>query len=325
MNKNFLLEDYLKATGVSYKTSGKNIGEGWIGLQECPHCGDKRFHLGINKKVGIYSCWVCKEGGNIIELIQKFENVSYYEAIQIYKNFSISDEKKSNTLLEAIEHARGKSKQSIPNSIPKNYELILPDNLIPLKEALERFSILYEYVSSRGFDEKDVESWGDTYLCTSGKYSGRIIFPVYIEGKFVNYSGRTIINQSLRYLNCPNSEAIIPMKDCLYNYDKWNSGEAVVVCEGIFDVLKTQKLLDRKVIGLFGKQISDNQLLLISKKKPSKIYLFLDRDAWNTALEIAGWIKLFTNCMVDIITPELKDPDSYNNKEDMERLFNDTR
>ena len=321
MNKNFLLEDYLRATGVSYKTSGKNIGEGWIGLQECPYCKDKRFHLGINKKAGIYSCWICKKSGNIISLIQELENTSQYEAIQIYKNFSISNEEKSSSLLEAIENARGITNSISKVKLEQKPDLQLPDNVLPLKEALERFSILQEYISSRGFDEKDVESWGNIYLCPIGKYSGRIIFPVYIEGKFVNYSGRTIINQSLRYLNCPNSEAIIPMKDCLYNYDKWNIGESVIITEGILDCLKTQKLLNKKVIALFGKEISDNQLLLISKKKPSKIYLFLDRDAWNKALEIAGWIKLFTNCVVDIITPELKDPDSYNNKEDMEGLF----
>lgn len=317
----FLLEDYLKSIGIVYKSSGKNIGEGWLGIQECPHCSDKRFHFAINKNTEIYSCWVCKRSGNILSFIMLVENVSYFQALKIYENFSLFTEKKSESLLEAIEQARNKPVVTKFEPKPKKQPLVLPDSIVPLKKALNSFQILNKYIHDRGFDAHDVESWGDAWLCTNGKYSGRIIFPVYIEGNLVNYVGRTIVNSPLRYMNCPNEEAIIPIKDCLYNYDKLQQGGRVIISEGIFDVLKTQKLMNRTTIGLFGKQLSNNQLTLLSKKNPSVVDLFLDKDAWNLCVEFACKIKMFTNCAVNIIIPSLKDPDSYNSKEEMEQLF----
>jgi DNA primase len=317
----FLLEDYLKSIGVTYRTSGKNIGEGWIGVQKCPHCLDTRFHFGIHKDTEIYSCWVCKRSGNILSFIMLVEEVSYFQALKIYENFTLFTEKKSASLLEAIEQVRNKPIVPKLEDISKKQPLVLPESIVPLKKALSSFQILNKYLHDRGFDAHDIENWGDTWLCTNGKYSGRIIFPVYLYGELVNYVGRTIVNNPLRYMNCPNTEAILPIKDCLYNYDKLQQGGKVVICEGIFDVLKTQKLMNRAVIGLFGKQLSNNQLLLLSKKNPSVIDLFLDKDAWNLCVEFACKIKMFTNCAVNIIIPNLKDPDSYNSKEEMEQLF----
>lgn len=317
----FLLEDYLKHNGIDYKSSGKNIGEGWIGVRDCPFCGDSKYHLGINKNSGIFSCWICKKSGNITYLIQELENVPPNVATEIYNNFSITENIVSHSLIDTLKGILNKPVVRFQTMDSQRRVLCLPDKIVHLKEALTRFKSVEKYLHDRGFDSNDVESWGDTWLCLDGKFHGRIIFPVYVGQKLVNYVGRTIIYSPLRYMNCPNSEAIIPIKDCIYNYDSWNVGEPIIIAEGIFDILKIKKLLNKKVVGLFGKQISDNQLLLIRKKDPSKVYLFLDRDAWSCSLDIASKIKMFTNCSVDIITPDLKDPDSYINKKDMEGLF----
>ena len=320
MNK-FLFEDYLRHSEINYKSSGKNIGEGWLGIQNCPFCGDSRFHLGVNKKAGIFSCWVCKEGGTMIKLIKELEGISYKKAHQLYENFCIFDIT-PKTPLELIigvaQNDRVDPNQTIKRQVTT---FLLPPSILPLKIALKRYEQLFKYIVGRGFTEEDVENWGEAYYCFAGKFQYRIIFPIYLNGVLVNYVGRTIVKNPTRYLNCNNSEAILPIKDCLFNYDSWKYKEPVVICEGIFDVLKIRKFTNYSTVGLFGKQISIHQLFLLKEKQPTKVWLFLDRDAWSDSFKIMVEIQNLVGCKTEILVPDFKDPDSVKNEQEMRSIF----
>ena len=42
------LIDFLDEIDVNFETSGKNIGEGWVGIDTCPFNGCSNLHFGIN-------------------------------------------------------------------------------------------------------------------------------------------------------------------------------------------------------------------------------------------------------------------------------------
>ncbi|MGN1353111.1 MAG: CHC2 zinc finger domain-containing protein, partial [Bacilli bacterium] len=56
-------------------------GKNYFGL--CPFHNDNNPSLSVSREKQIYKCFVCGEAGNVFNFIQKYENVSYKEAIKI--------------------------------------------------------------------------------------------------------------------------------------------------------------------------------------------------------------------------------------------------
>lgn len=48
----------------------------------CPFCGDKKYHLGINRDKERFHCFLCNESGNSVSLYAKVNNISNREAYE---------------------------------------------------------------------------------------------------------------------------------------------------------------------------------------------------------------------------------------------------
>ena len=59
-------------------------GKNYFGL--CPFHSDNNPSLSVSREKQIYKCFVCGEAGNVFNFIEKYENVSYKEAIKIVGN-----------------------------------------------------------------------------------------------------------------------------------------------------------------------------------------------------------------------------------------------
>ena len=57
-------------------------GKNYFGL--CPFHSDNNPSLSVSREKQIYKCFVCGEAGNVFNFIEKYENVSYKEAIKEY-------------------------------------------------------------------------------------------------------------------------------------------------------------------------------------------------------------------------------------------------
>ena len=105
-----------------------------------------------------------------------------------------------------------------------------------------------------------------------------------------------------KYRNCPNEKAVIPIKSCLYNLDNITSPNIIVV-EGIMDSWR----IGDGSIATFGTSFTQEQLILIVRKEPKKIFIIFDPEpkALASAKEMA--MVLATVCKgVEIITlPEI--------------------
>ena len=49
----------------------------------CPFCGDRKYHLGLNRKLDRFHCFRCKEKGNSVSLYAKLNGISNKEAYNI--------------------------------------------------------------------------------------------------------------------------------------------------------------------------------------------------------------------------------------------------
>ena len=84
------LEDVLKKVSLA-----KYIEHNWQPLKKigseykilCPFHDDKNPSLSVNDEKGLYYCYSCKAGGNLITFIKEFKNYSSQEAIKEIENF----------------------------------------------------------------------------------------------------------------------------------------------------------------------------------------------------------------------------------------------
>lgn len=290
---------YIENLGIEYKEKGKNVGKEWIGLK-CPNCGDDPdFHLGVHKEHGTFNCWRCGITGNFVQLVKLLEDVSTSEALSIAREYALIERKN--------------------NSYVRRRKLKLPDYCFPFwslnGNPIGRKAL--KYLEKRRFSFSDVK---DFYYCVGGKFAGRIIIPIYRNGELVNYIGRSFDGREPRYLNCPNSEAIVPLSQLIYKVNIINN-EFLVIVEGVFDALR----IGINSIAVFGKKpaLSKHQLDEIKKISPKRIFIFYDEDAVLESSQLAEFLLLYLpNTKIYKVIPDAgKDPADMDRKTILKNIY----
>jgi DNA primase len=83
-----------------------------------------------------------------------------------------------------------------------------------------------------------------------------------IDGNLISFLGRDITGkQELRYKNCPVELSAKPVKETLYNIEIAKGFDTVIVCEGVFDLWRIDKL---QSVATFGIELSQTQINLLS-------------------------------------------------------------
>ncbi len=275
----FDIRSFLDDKGIDYKTAGKNVTSGWIELA-CPFCADPSYHLGISD-INIYHCWRCGTKGSVVKLIMELENISYSKAIKELSNYYLSD------LTE------------LKIDIQKRYN----HNILPKEAGKEFPSIHSDYLLSRNFSLNLIKKY-DLYSCHMlGKYKYRIICPVIEDGRIVNFTAMAVSGQSPKYLHCPNEEAIIPMKECLYNID--SVGKTIIIVEGVTDVWR----LGDGAVATMGIEFTTEQINVLAKREINRCFVMFDAEdlAQKKAVKLATALSSFIK-EVDIISLEKGDP-----------------
>lgn len=297
---------YLEEKGVDYRTSGKNIAKGSVGVL-CPRCSDRSYHLNISIEKKIFHCWRCGYSGNAIDLIVMVEGGTKQEAYALLGD--IIDGLKSYEEEFGIQDIVGGIFD--PDAANSSEAELVTEVLIPGKLELLQDNSQKSYwqylVKNRKFLPEVFLTW-DCYYCTDGDYKGTLIFPIVIDKQMVTFTSRTIYkNRSLRYKTLAKEKSIIPIKDVLYLWDEYEEGDTIILVEGIFDALRLRSF-GYKSVGVFNMQLTSNQLLLISDKMPKKVIIMLDRGqyimAQKMAIELNG-----IGCRTSIVNiVEYKDP-----------------
>lgn len=275
----FDVKSYLDSINVSYKTSGKNVTAGWIQLN-CPYCPDPSFHLGVSER-NLFNCWRCGTKGDIFKLVMDLQGISYYTAIDRLAKYYLSDAKELRV------------------DIQKRYD----PNVLPEKEIIKDFPQPYlEYLQSRGFDQSIIDKYHLLPCGNLGKYKFRTIVPVIEDGKIVNFTAMAMMGQSIRYIHCPNEQAIIPMKECIYNIDSVK--DSAVIMEGVTDVWK----FGDGGVATFGIEYTSQQINVLAKKKLVRAFVMFDAEelAQRKANKLAAQLSSFVK---DVEVLELKDGD----------------
>lgn len=144
------------------------------------------------------------------------------------------------------------------------------------------------FMVERGITLEDARVFGLGW-CSSGRYAGRLIFPVFEQGQLVYFQGRAMWPEHVspgRYiksLNPSRSEGAAVSSEVLMNLDFARRFERVVIVEGPTDLVRSGP----DTVCTFGKAISLVQIRKLIAAGVRAVDLMWDGDAREAMVEAA--------------------------------------
>ncbi|MBE6156018.1 MAG: DNA primase [Firmicutes bacterium] len=309
-------------------------GSDYVGI--CPFHDDHSPSMRVSTKLNIFKCFVCNAGGNVFSFVQRFENVSYMEAIKIVagkagldfkyaidthsnskykKEFEIMDlslKFYQNNLatqsgVEAKNYLKGRG---IDDKIIKEFKIGLSLNDNKLREFLENKKCDLDTAYNIGLLNKSGIDYYDMF-------TNRIMIPILdMQGNLAGYTARAYQkDEKNKYIN--SKETIIYKKsNILFNYynakDCARLEKEIILVEGNMDAISLAVNGIKNVCALMGVVISKNQIAAL-KKLNAKVILILDSDNAGSSATLKVGEELY-NEDIDVYVVRLsgaKDPDEY--------------
>ncbi len=238
----------------------------------CPFCTsrvgkvDRKRHLYINIYKKLFNCFRCQASG-----IVQFTDPAP----------PLPTPPRSNTQVES-----------------------LPEEMIPLPEAVKIYPSVSTYVKSRSLPLYPY--WGYVPSYTNSKYAACIIIPIFFNDIYQGFAARrTFITWKSKWCFSQG----LKTKQILYNYDRVQ-GDTCYVVEGIFDTLTLPELS----VATFGCSLSLRQMELLSMKY-KKVVMLYDGEAYENSLKYGRCLLEYMDNVFVVRLEKYKDPFDYTPQE----------
>ena len=273
----------------------------------CPFHDDTNPSLVVSPEKQFFKCFVCGTSGTAISFVQKYEKISYGEAIKKVCDIvnyhpegleSIAKPKKVDERKESL------IKCLHDLSLYYQFALNTPEG----KEGLDYFEsrkldapirnkyklgyaykdgkATINYLQKKGHSIKTIEDTGVAKMISGGNYAdmneGRVVFPICdIDGNVVGFSARRLQNDdTAKYMNTPETY-LFHKSSNLYNIhiakDAAKLKGYIYVCEGFMDVYALSKIGIDAAVAIMGTALT-NEHIQILRSLNVEIRLCLDGD-----------------------------------------------
>ena len=310
----------------------KRAGSNYVGL--CPFHNEKTPSFSVSPSKGIFHCFGCGVGGDVISFIMQKEGMSYPEAIKfladklgiLVETNEVNKEKYEHrkNLFEINNEAKlFYYKNLLINDIPKDYikKRNLNNNLINkfIIGYADGKNSLYRHLLQKGYQKDDIIEVGLINQDEKGnvydKFRNRLMFPIIdIRGNVIGFGGRALADSRAKYMNSPQSLAYDKSKNVYGVSNLKNSTKVgkIILVEGYMDVISLTNYGFDYAIASLGTSLTHDQAKLI-KRYCKNIYICYDGDsagqnATSRAIEIFKEQDISPNI---IVIPDNMDPDDY--------------
>ncbi|MBS5359811.1 DNA primase [Finegoldia magna] len=310
----------------------KRAGSNYVGL--CPFHNEKTPSFSVSPSKGIFHCFGCGVGGDVISFIMQKEGLSYPEAIKfladklgiLVETNEVNKEKYEHRkkLFEINNEAKlFYYKNLLINDIPKDYikKRNLNNNLINkfIIGYADGKNSLYRHLLQKGYQKDDIIEVGLINQDEKGnvydKFRNRLMFPIIdIRGNVIGFGGRSLADSRAKYMNSPQSLAYDKSKNVYGVSNLKNSTKVgkIILVEGYMDVISLTNYGFDYAIASLGTSLTHDQAKLI-KRYCKNIYICYDGDsagqnATSRAIEIFKEQDISPNI---IVIPDNMDPDDY--------------
>lgn len=293
----------------------KKAGSDYKGL--CPFHDDKHPSMSVSPSKGIFKCFSCGKGGNVVHFIMEHEGLTYPRAIrwladkyhiQVDENEADlsameEDARKRDGLYASLEFARKYFQQQLEERQEGRviYGPYLKERGIQA-ETIQRFGLglsglerteFLEVALKNGYSPQQLfdaglvkkvdEEMGVMESNLRDTYIQRIVFPIQnLSGKVLGFGGRIIKKDTKapKYINSPET-LVYEKRKVLYGlYQAKNEirrSERCYVVEGYMDVISLSQSGIVNVVAVSGTAFTREQAKLL-KRFASEVVLLFDGD-----------------------------------------------
>lgn len=330
----------LSITGlVESYVSLKRAGRGFVGL--CPFHDDKNPSFHVNDDIGVFHCFGCGAGGDIIGFVMRYKNLSFKEAVSELANRAeirienrpVAASRNSGRWLSlkanalACEYYHHMLTQNAEGKCAKNYleKRGLADQIIKefrLGYAPQGWDRLENFLRRKKFPLEIAENCGLVIKRSNregyyDRFRNRLIFPIVdVDSNVVGFGGRVINGEdSPKYINSPESE-IYHKRNIFFGLDKSKDfirkTEKAIIVEGYMDCLSLYAAGLKNVVATLGTSLTQEHSLLL-RRYTDKVAVVFDgdksgEDASIRVLEV--FLKVGISPSI-VVLPQGHDPDSF--------------
>jgi DNA primase len=284
------------------KKSGKNF------MCRSPFRNERTPSFSVSPDKQLWYDFGSAEGGDAISFLEKVENISFQEAVEMLAQTA------------GIEMPKSFGENKGPNKAQKQDIFTLHEKAAEFFQAeLKKSKAAQKYIADRQLDPKTVADWklgygGDgtndltKHLLQSGfseanilqsgvafersfgekamkdRFGGRVMIPICEprEGKIAAFSGRDILDRKNtgKYINSPENP-VYHKSSTLFGLDRARKVisdlDQAILVEGNFDVISAHRLGFTHTVATCGTALTDDHLRIL-KRLTKNIYLAFDSD-----------------------------------------------
>src|SRR5688572_1857373 len=318
----------------------KKKGANWMAC--CPFHKEKTPSFSVSPAKEIFYCFGCHKGGTVFNFVMEIERVSFPEAIKLVAEKSgvplpklIDDSRfearrqESDQVIElnkwALEWWEQQLESSAEGRIARDYlkRREITDETretFRLGYALDSWDALSIYLRQKGATQEQIEKSGLVVIKEEGgsydRFRGRLIFPVFdIQGRPIAFGGRTLKNESAKYINSPETTAYVKGRNLFglnLTRDEIRRNGFAILVEGFLDLIVPYQYGVRNIAASLGTALTPDQVKLLSRFA-RKVVVNYDGDrAGVQAAKKSIEILLAEDLEVKVLVlPDNADPDEY--------------
>ncbi|MDP2892232.1 MAG: DNA primase [Bacillota bacterium] len=288
----------------------KSKGDRHWGL--CPFHSEKTPSFSVHSGRGMYYCFGCHAGGNVIHFIMNIEKLSFPESVRFLAEragISLPDETAAyshkptrelkDRLYEASTEAARFFHQQLFGAEGKTALEYIQKRSVS-EGVIKRFGLGYapasgkelvEHLKGRGFTESDM---GQAGLLKKGGSSAvftkRLMFPIInTNGKVAGFGARALDDSLPKYINTSDTP-VFNKRKMLYGLNNLQKGQrppSLIVVEGYMDAIALYQYGIRNAVASLGTALSVEQARLM-KRYSATAYIAYDGDDAGQSATLRG-------------------------------------
>ena len=273
----------------------------------CPFHSEKTPSFSVSEDEGLFYCFGCKESGDVISFVMKYESCDFYEAVKILaKNAGmqvpeftgekeiVEQKKNKERLIKLLDCAQLHYQQNLllPQAKPaQDYVKSRQFN----RKTLEDFKLGYslnfkemiEYLKGQGFSLQEMKQAGIAQEKNGTFYdvfAGRLMFPIFNSfGECVGFSARVLGQADFaKYIN--TAETLLFKKgrvvygiDLVKKLKQQGKLDKIIIVEGQIDVIAMHKAGFNNTVACMGTALTKENAHEL-KKLSNHVILMFDGD-----------------------------------------------
>jgi DNA primase len=326
----------LKRRGADYKAC-------------CPFHNEKTPSFSVSPSKGIYKCFGCGKGGNVVNFIMEHEQLTYVEALKyLGRKYGIEVEEREENPGDAEERLRRESLLVVAQFASEYF-------INALWNTPKGNSVALSYFKERGFSDETIKKfqlgwcsnekdgvcsaalkagYKKEFIVSAGigvekegtgelaeRFYDRVMFPVHsISGRVIAFGGRTLRTDKAvsKYINSPESEIYNKSRSLYGIFFSKTSIAKLQNCylvEGYTDVISMHQAGIENVVASSGTSLTTEQIRMIKRFTPQVTVLY-DGDPAGIKASLRGIDMLLEEGLQVkvVLFPDGEDPDSYARK-----------